>query len=153
MGIAKSYLAPPLLAFCGPMHLVVFTFRSCPNLWPPLGEGTAQPFYLSFEGSCHSQCLLVGFSHVSQALFYRDFPPSRNPTLQGLGIFGLGPCRGTGGPPFSPSLAAFKGGHHLLHQLRFPRWGSWQPLLFRNFEVNGEDLFLGGFRADKLDGR
>ena len=60
---------------------------------------------------------------------------------------------GTRCPPFLPPLAAFEGGHHLLHQLQFPRWGSWQPLLLVDFEVKGENFFLCSFGANKLDGR
>ena len=48
---------------------------------------------------------------------------------------------------------AFKGGHYLLHQLQFPGWGSWQPLLLVDFEVKGEDFFFCSFGAEKLDGR
>ena len=137
---------------CGPICSALFASPiGASDLWPPQGERVAQPFYLSFKGSSSGQCLLVSFSHISQALFHWGFLPSRKSTLQGLGVFGLGLHSSTGGPAFPPSLTAFKRGHHLLHQLRSPRWGSWQPLLFINFQVKGEDFFLGGFRANRLD--
>ena len=139
---------------CGPICPAVFASPiGASNLWLPLGEGAAQPFYLSFKGSSSGQCLLVGFSHISQTLFYQGFLPSMNSTLQGSGVLRLGPCSGTGGPALSPSLMAFKRGHHLLHQLRYPRWGSWQPLLFVNFQVKGEvsSLVVSGLMSWMAD--
>ena len=147
-------MALPLFAFHGPIYSAVSASPiGASGLQPPLGKGVAQPFYFSFKGSSSSRCLLVSFSHVSQALFHLGFLLSQ----------GLHPLR-VGGPldsgagalalealVFPLSLMAFKGGQHLLHQLKSPRWGSWQPLLFVDFSVKGEDFFLGGFGADRLD--
>ena len=144
-------MPPPL--FHGSMHLAVFTFLPCPYLQLPPREGMAQPFYFSLGGSSHGQWPFGGPPSWKPGSVLSRFPSFQELHSLWVGHHWTGPCGDTGCPPFFLPLAAFEGGHHLLHQLLFTDWGSWQPLLSVDFEVEGEDFFFHSFGADQLDSR
>ena len=64
------------------------------GLKPPTGSwcGAAQPLYFYFQGGHHSQSLLVGLSHLSEAPFCRGIPPPPpgGPAPLGQTLVGLG---------------------------------------------------------------
>ena len=45
------------------------------RLWLAPGEGAAQLLYFFFQGGCHSQSLLVGFSHLNEVPLCGGIPP------------------------------------------------------------------------------